>query len=76
MCPSLAQSTIPGAFAGIPGKDFAFLARIAELGDLRLVGATFAILWGALPTIQESRMESWSKICPLKIARAPGPSHA
>ena len=50
MCPSLAQSTVPGAFAGTPGKNFAFLARIAKLGDVRLVGATFAILWGETPT--------------------------
>lgn len=49
MGPSLAQLTILGAFAGIPGKHFAFFARIASLKNVRLD------CWGPpLPSYGES----------------------
>lgn len=79
MGPSLGQLAVPGAFARTPGKDFALLAGIAKLGECKpgAVGGYLCHLVGREPTtIPESRMESWRKMCPAEIVRAPGPSHA
>lgn len=63
ICPSQGQLTTPGIFAGAPGKDFAFLAGVASLGErkARVVGGAFATSQGESTTRQGSKMESWGK---------------